>query len=133
MSWTAMASSTRNTSALLSSMTTICHFFGSAGSGGDGEEEGRSFPKFRLDPDTAAISIHDSLAEGQPNAAAGIFFVAVEALEESKDSLLVGGTNTNAVILYPKQPVTIGFLSRDRDLRSLFPPVLDGISNQVLK
>ena len=39
----------------------------------DGEEEGRSLSGFGLDPDPAAILLHDSFTDGKANPGASVF------------------------------------------------------------
>src|SRR5579884_894073 len=84
-----IASRMRNTSALLSSTTRIRGGASPARSDADGEEEGRPFSGLGFNPDTAVVSVHDTLANSQADARSRVFTSCVQPFEKAKNLLLV--------------------------------------------
>src|SRR5207302_2320047 len=56
---------------------------------GQRERERRALARLGLDPDPAAVTLHDLLADGQPQARAGVFLLPMQALEDDEDPLEV--------------------------------------------
>src|SRR5260370_35992877 len=55
---------------------------------GQREEEGRAASRFGFDPDAAAMSLDDLLADGQARARAVVLLAMVQAAKDAKDLLV---------------------------------------------
>src|SRR5262249_51462177 len=69
------------------------------------EKERRPLPRLPLDPDAAAVALHDPLADRQADARAGVLGAAVQPLEDEKDPLAVLRLDADAVIPHGEEPL----------------------------
>src|SRR5439155_15529307 len=98
-----------------------------------GELEGRPPAGRRLRPDPAAVPLDDLLADGQPDAGAGVLIARVQALEDDEDALEVPGLDADAVVPDHEQPLRVLGLDADVDPWPLGAAELDGVADQVLE
>src|SRR5215469_14947479 len=57
----------------------------------------------------------------------------MQPFELLEDSVVISGVNADSIIPYGEDPFAVFQGSSDRHLRSAFPAVFDGISDQVFK
>jgi hypothetical protein len=100
---------------------------------GNGEEKGGAPAFLRFHPEAAAMTFHNFLADGQPDAGAGILRPAVQALKNHEDALLVSRSDADAVVPDCKPPGAVVFLGRDLDNRRLLAAKLEGIGEEILE
>src|ERR1700722_12990093 len=88
----------------------------------------------RLDPDPAAHSLHNSLANGQSNSRPLEFLPPVQALEKDEDSFKVLRINSQAIVA-PRKGPSVAVVSRSRDMyaRVFGTTVLDRVPDEILK
>jgi hypothetical protein len=98
-----------------------------------GEVEGRAPIGIGLDPYSAAVAFYDPLADGQPDARAGILVLSVQPLEDFEYAIIVAGINTYSVVMYAEDPFVLPWFARNVDYGgdARFPE-LDRVRNQVL-
>src|SRR5580698_640746 len=100
----------------------------------EGEAEGGSSARRGLlQPDTAAVLLHDTLANRQSNAAARVLITAVQALEESENPLRILRLDSDPIVNHGKYPPAVLLDCSDLDTRSLLAAILDGVANQILE
>jgi hypothetical protein len=105
-----------------------------AWAGGQGEAEGRSSTGNRpLEPNAAAVLLHDTLTDGQANAASGVLFAAVQPLEKTEDSIGILRLDPNAVIGHGEYGPAVAFFGCNMDTTDLLTAVLYGVADQILK
>src|SRR5579875_825761 len=130
-----IASRTRKTSARLSSTSRITRDVGcGAVSERDGEAENRSCSGFGFHPNSAMVSLHNPLADGESNAGSGILVSTVQTFEQSKDVLLVLGREADAVVLHRHDPGSGLARGADMNPRGAVPmTVFYGVADEILK
>ena len=99
----------------------------------DGEREFRAPALIGSDPDAAPQAFDDFFADGETETSTFVIVSSVQAFEEPKDLLGIFARDADAVILDREQPESIFGLGRDMDSGRIFTPILDGISDKVLK
>src|ERR1039458_10476459 len=101
-------------------------------SNGNREVKRGAAPGLRFHPDATPTALHDLLADGQPDARAGVLFVGVQPLEDREDTLGILGLDSDAVIADGKNPFISLLLGRNVNPGRL-DVELDGVPDQVLK
>ena len=79
------------------------------------------------------MPLDNLLADGQPDAGAGILFAGVQALENLENPPGILRLNADAVVPHPKEPLLLLPAGADVDFRRPLAVELDGVSDQVLK
>src|SRR6476659_7841592 len=102
------------------------------GSARQGEAEFRSFPRFRLYPNTSVMPLDDALANGQTHSCAGQL-ASVQPLENAEDPIGILRVDPNPVVFNADCPLVSSLGRPNRHVRWLTGPIFDGISNQVLE
>ena len=87
--------------------------------------EGGSLARFRFDPDSPAVAVHDFLADRQTDARAVILLAGVQAMEHLKDMVLKPGVDTNTIVCAPR---TANSLPRGRRPRESLAALRCGTS-----
>src|SRR5271165_2375706 len=105
----------------------------SGGFDGKREPEGRPATGLGFDPDPASAFFDNLFADGQPDSAAGIFRMRMQAPENNEHVLLILGCDANAVVLHREDPF-LSYLFRADSNRGRFGTAkLDGVADEVLK
>ena len=98
-----------------------------------GQTESGALPGLRFDRDAAAVPLDDLLADGQPDAGAGVLGACVQPLKHAEDPFEVLWFDAQAVVSHREGPLRAAILGgRDVDLgiRAL---VLDGVGDEILE
>src|ERR1017187_5345962 len=93
----------------------------------DREEKGRAVPRRGFKPDFAAMPFHNSLAHGQTNAGAGIFFPCVQTLKDHEDPLRIFRFDADAIVVDGEHPLAALVAGGHMDAREVCAPELDGV------
>src|SRR5947209_20336806 len=124
----------RNMSVGLSSMTTMqARRCWSSPSPGDCEEERGPNPGFGFDPHSALISFDNAPAYGEPHSVAGVLRVCMKAFKDAKDSLLISGRDSDAIVRNTNGPMAVHSGCRQMDAQRRAVAIFNCIANQVLK
>src|SRR5438876_560153 len=97
------------------------------------EIESRTLSWRRLDPDPAAMPLHNPPTHGQSDARARILTSGVKALKNHEDALEVVRRDADAVIPDGEDAFRRARLRAHMDLRSLATAELDGVADEVLQ
>src|SRR4051812_17732024 len=93
----------------------------------------RAVVRCGLRPDSPAVALNDSPADGKSEAGAGVF-VFMQAFEEPKDSFGILGLEPDAVIFYGDNPACAVTIGSDLDLRpGAVLLIFNGVRQEVLK
>jgi hypothetical protein len=98
----------------------------------NGKEEGRAFIPVRLNPDLSFVPFYDSLANRQPDAAAGTLR-PVKPFKGFEDEGLVFGRNAEAIVLTGEPPGRAFVVGRNMYSRGFLTAVTNCVANQVLE
>src|SRR5262249_42616405 len=100
----------------------------------EGEAERAALAGLRFDPNTAAMTFHDLLANGQADARAGVLRPGVQALEDEKNPLGMLWGDADAVIADGEDPLPALGPGADVNARRLSRLAeLDGVADEVLE
>src|SRR5579885_1919020 len=100
---------------------------------GQREIKCRTLAGFRFDPDAAPVRLDDLLADGQPDAGAGVFFAGMQALEDLEDPLVVPRIDPDPIVVDGKKPLSVASFRRNVDGGRGLSPEFDRIADQILK
>ena len=92
---------------------------------GNREEKPRAFAKFRLHPNSSAVSLDHCFADCQTDAAAFELVQAVQALEQAEDFFGVFHVDTDTVVRDPEDPFGTVISRGDMNFRFLIAARLD--------
>src|SRR5580692_5694478 len=98
-----------------------------------GEAEGRSHSRLRLDRNLSAMALHDLLAYRQADARAGKLFPLVQALEHAENSLEILRVDSEPIVLNGEAILLAAIQRSDMDSGSSGILILDGVADQILK
>src|SRR5258708_32453981 len=99
---------------------------------GKGAIKGRPLPRNGFYPYAAAVPLHDSLADGQADAGAGIFLARVQTLKNIEDAVEVFRGDSQPCIAHGENPLR-GLTPRaDVNARRIRAAKLDAIPQTVL-
>src|SRR5689334_22157799 len=84
----------------------------------ESEAEGSTLRAFLtcLQPDPAAVELHDLAAQRQPDSGAPVLIAQVQPLEDHEDPLGVLRLDADPVVADPEQPLVAGTFAPDLDL-----------------
>ena len=97
------------------------------------EEKFGALAGFRLDPHAASVALHDLVTDRQTYSTPGIFAASVKALKQTKHLFVILSIDPNPVIYNTKLPHPAILLRGNMDPRRRFAPVLETISDEILK
>src|SRR6185503_2444023 len=100
---------------------------------GQREIEARAIAGAGLDPDAPAVALDHFLADGEPDAGAGILALVEQPLEHHEDALEVLRLDADAVITNFKSPFLGRFFDADVNARHRVRPELERVADQVLQ
>src|SRR5688500_2972274 len=104
------------------------------GHGGEREREHRAAALARLDPDLAALALHDLAADREADARALEGLAVVQALEHLEHALAVLRVDPDAVVGHGDPPLGVVLaLRRDPHPRAHAGAELEGVRDQVLQ
>src|SRR5256714_2794295 len=98
---------------------------------GQRERERRAPARLGLDPDPAAVALHDLFADREPDARTRVLVLPVQPLENDEDALEVLGIDPDAVVADVKHPLAVVPLRRNPNLRRARPAELEGVREQI--
>jgi hypothetical protein len=86
----------------------------------------------RLYPDTPAVALNGALADGKANSRTG-HFSPMQALEHTENCLVVSRIDPDAVVSHTEEPGVFRVTSGYMDTRRTSSPVLDCVTDEILK
>src|SRR4051812_23540155 len=96
------------------------------------EAEARAFAWPGLDPDTSLMLLHDLLADGQTETTSIELTLCMQPRKCSEDLRLIGGVDTDAVVLDAEAPACSLWTCTDtHHWRRARTSILDRVGNQV--
>src|SRR5437660_11390764 len=98
---------------------------------GQRERERRALARLGLDPDPAAVALHDLLADREADPGPGIIVLAVQPLEDDEDAVEVLRIDADAVVAHAEQPLAVAALGANLDLRTGRSAELERVGDQV--
>src|SRR5256885_6163573 len=98
---------------------------------GEREVKRRALLRCGLHPDPAAVTLHNLLADGEPQARARVLVLPMQALEDDEDPLEVLWVDADPVVPHAEQPLPVASLCREPDLERSGPAELERVGDQV--
>src|SRR5882724_12687417 len=92
------------------------------------EEECRSASELRLNPDSAAVPVHDSAADGKPYSGACVLLARMQALEHLKYALEVLRLDADPVVLNREYPGLVDSLGVNMYVGHARVAILEGVT-----
>src|ERR1035437_1695493 len=105
----------------------------SGGSLGEREVKRRAPGRLGFDPDSAPMALDNLLADGQPDAGAGIGLARVQALEDLENAFKILRINADAIVPHPEDPAFRLGPGADVDFGRAFAAELEGVGDQILE
>lgn len=99
---------------------------------GDSEVKSGALPEFGFHPDSSAALFYDAFRDRQANPGAGEL-VPVQALEHSKNLLVIPWLDADAIVSNGELDRVIGIEGRDMNPRRFRPAERDRVGQQLAK
>src|SRR5262245_55704770 len=109
---------------LLTTITCICR---------EGKEKCGTPARNRFDPDPAAVTFDDPLAQCQADAGAGVLFPGVKALKNDEQSRKLARINPDAVVAHRKEPLAVTTTRSNLNGRRMVAMELHRVSDEILE
>src|SRR5580692_632903 len=98
------------------------------------KQKRRTLTLLRLQPDLSSLPLHNLLADGKTDSVPRIVLSALQSLKHLKNPLEMPRFDADPVVAHAKDPLAAAALGRYlNDRRSIRPPELDRIADQILE